>query len=361
MKNSQYFIGVDGHKKYLVATVVDKDGKLIEQAKIYYTDEEAFNNFFSKYQGIATAAVEAYGYWYWLLDKLEELDLSPVLSNPIQTKAIASARVKTDKVDSRIIAHLLRTDFLPTCWVPPGDIRDKRELCRSRIYLVRIQTKLKNKIHSFLAKYNIQTNFSDLFGKKGMDFLKNNVSFPHPETNEIFKMLLSCLEDINTKIKKIEKRILEIHKITHEIKLIDSVPGIGKVLAITIWYETGDIKRFPKPKKYIGYCGLASCVRSTGGKVVLGPTPKECNHWLKYAFVEAAWAAIRTKNTRFKPIYTKFLQRKGSEKAIVAVARRMAQCVYYMLRNNQYYMEDYNAPQDKQKLERFNASANTYD
>lgn len=359
MKDVLYFIGVDGHKTYLSASVLSQKGNLIEKARIRYTDKEAFHKFFSKYRGKAVAAVEAYGYWYWLLDMLEEYELCPVLSNPVQTKAIAWARVKTDSVDSEIIANLLRTDLLPTCWIPSGEIRDKRELIRFRLYLVQIRTGLKNKIHSLLAKYNIQNKFSDLFGKKGMNFLKS-LTFNRPETAKVFKMLLDIYEDTTLKIKEFEKRILEICKITPEIKIIDSVPGIGNILAMSIWYETGNILRFPTSKKYTAYCGLAPSVSSSGGKTILGPTSSKCNRWLKYAYIEAAWGAIRVKNSYFRSIYKKLLQRKGPWKAIVAVARVIARTVYQMLKNKQYYNGDLNMDtKNKENIKQFAPSVST--
>ncbi len=165
------YIGVDLHKKTCYITVMDKSGTITKQTEIENTPETV-NEFFANYAK-DKVAVESTLNWIPFYEKLEKLGCDVVLSNPLQTKAVASARIKNDKVDSEILADLLRTDFLPTAYIQPRNIRDLKELVRQRAEYVEIRTKMKNKIHSVLFKADVSYSFSSLYGKAGMEFLKN--------------------------------------------------------------------------------------------------------------------------------------------------------------------------------------------
>jgi transposase len=170
-------------------------------------------------------AMEASRSWYWLYDLLEENGVEVKLTHPLKTKAIASARVKNGKIDSRILAHLLRTDLLPLSYVPSKPIRMQRELLRYRASLVKIQTGVKNRIHAILAKNNITHSFSDLFGKQGKAFL-DVLSL-----SETYRMALdgylSVLDEPGQQIKAMNKRIVVSAQDDEEARLLMTIPGVG--------------------------------------------------------------------------------------------------------------------------------------
>ena len=169
MSNANTYIGVDLHKKTCYVTVMNLDGKIKKQTEIS-TEEKVVSKFFKRYSDIPVA-VESTMNWIPFYENLESLGCKVLLSNPLRTKAIASARIKNDKVDSRILADLLRTNLLPTAYIQPRPIRDLKELVRERAHFVQMRTQIKNKIHAVLFKTNNRHEFSNLYGKAGMIWL----------------------------------------------------------------------------------------------------------------------------------------------------------------------------------------------
>jgi transposase len=165
------YIGIDYHRSFSYLTTMNEKGEIINQKKIHSNGEIV--DFLEECGEEMEIAVEATPSWYWLYDHLESEGFQVRLSHPLKTKAIASAKVKTDKVDSATLAHLLRTNLLPLSYVPEKETRLNRELLRYRASLVKIQTRLKNKIHAILAKNNVNHSYTDLFGKQGMAFLRS--------------------------------------------------------------------------------------------------------------------------------------------------------------------------------------------
>jgi transposase len=157
--------GLDLHQKFSVVTVIDAQGReIIKQQKL--PNNGKLSDFLQTFEGAFTVAMEATRGWYWLYDPLEDKRIEVKLSHPLKTKAIASARIKNDKIDSKVLAHLLRADLLPLSYVPQWNVRMQREPLRYRASLVRIQTGTKNKVHAILAKNNITHDFGDLSGSR---------------------------------------------------------------------------------------------------------------------------------------------------------------------------------------------------
>jgi len=170
------YTGVDYHRSFSYLTTMNEKGEIIAQKKLPSNGEIV--DFLKEFGEEMEIAVEVTPSWYWLYDHVEDEGFHVRLSHPLKTKAIACAKVKTYKVDSATLAHLLRSNLLPLSYVPEKEIRLNRELLRYRASLVMIQTGVKNKIHTILAKNNVSHGYSDLFGKEGMAFLH---SLPLPE------------------------------------------------------------------------------------------------------------------------------------------------------------------------------------
>ena len=163
------YTGLDLHKSFSYITIMNDRGEVIGQKRLPSNGE--ILNFLKGFEDSMEVAIEATPSWYWLYDCLEDEGFKVNLSHPLKTKAIVYAKVKTDKVDSATLAHLLRSNLLPLSYVPEKPARLNRELLRYRASLVKVQTGIKNKIHTILAKNNISHGYSDLFGKEGMAFL----------------------------------------------------------------------------------------------------------------------------------------------------------------------------------------------
>jgi len=195
------YTGLDLHRSYSYITTMNDKGEIMGQKKLPTNGEVV--EFLKAFDETMEVAIEATPSWYWLYDRLEEEGFDVKLSHPLKTKAIAYAKVKTDKVDSVTLAHLLRSNLLPLSYVPEKPVRLNRELLRYRASLVKIQTGIKNKIHTILAKNNISHGYSDLFGKEGMAFL---YSLPLPENYRMaLEGYLSVLDTVRREIRIVSK------------------------------------------------------------------------------------------------------------------------------------------------------------
>lgn len=164
------YYGLDVHKKYTVYVRMDQDGQILDRGRIANT-QEAAAAMLAPAQGEAQVVLEACGLWPYLYDLLTAQGAQVTLAHPQRVKAIAAARVKTDQVDARTLAHLLRTDLIPPAYAPPQEVRQQRELLRSRYAWVQQRTRAKNRVHGLLAKRGLQSPVSDLFGKGGREWL----------------------------------------------------------------------------------------------------------------------------------------------------------------------------------------------
>jgi transposase len=251
---------------------------------------------------------------------------------------------KTDKLDARGLALLLRNGTLPTVWIPPRSLRDLRELPRFRMKLTRIRTRLKNYIHATLDKYAIHfTSISDLFGVKGRNWLTTRLGELPPETKRCLQQSLQLLDQAQEQIMQTEQRIRDQIEQTPSMQLLQSLPGVGPILSILIALEVGSIERFPCAEKLASYAGTVPRVHSSGGKTYYGPVRHDVNHYLKWAFVEAANAIVmhqkRRPTSHVVHLYRRIRQRRGHGKAIVAVARHLAEATYWMLKKEEVYKE----------------------
>ena len=164
----QHYLGVDLHKRRTYVVLMDAQGKVCDQRRLA---NEAMTDYAAQLPEHTFAVVEATGNWSYMYDVLKPHVETVVLAHPKQVRAIAAAKVKTDKIDASILAHLARADLLPTAYAPALDIRELRETVRHRAKLVRERTRHKNQIHRLLSLYNVQPLCKDLFGKRGLEFL----------------------------------------------------------------------------------------------------------------------------------------------------------------------------------------------
>lgn len=334
MSNTNAYIGVDLHKKTCYITVMDEKGKIKKQTEIA-NEEDKVKKFFGKYQG-EKVAVESTMNWIPFYENLESLGCKVLLSNPLQTKAIASARIKNDKVDSKVLADLLRTNLLPTAYIQPRGIRDLKELVRQRINYVELRTKIKNKIHSVLFKTNVKHNFTNLYGKEGMKFLKTI------ELRDVYReeqdRYLITLELLNKQIEELEEAIKKNAKADYDCKLLMTIPGISFFTALVIKSEIGDIARFPNANKLCAYAGLIPSTYQSADKIRFGRITKRGSKWLRKSLVDSITSGSRNQN-RIACFYKKLKRNKGTGKAKVAAARKLCSVIFAMLSDKQPFRE----------------------
>jgi transposase len=336
-------LGCDAHKRYSVFVSLFEDGKTGAPVRVEH-QRESFRQYLKSLAEQSEIAIESTGHWYWLVDEIEQAGHRPHLAQPFEAKKRMGRSHKTDPLDAKGLAILLRNGTLPEVWIPPGALRDQRELLRTRMALRDLRTMLKHRIHSALERYGIfHTGVGDLFGVKGREFL-DSISAPLPPyTTEMLREQLKTFDEIGPHVTAIEKRIREVLHPDPMVKRLQTMPGVGEILGPVIALEIGDISRFGRAEQLASYCGLVPRVFSSGGKTHHGRTSRFVNLYLKWAFVEAAVCAARLQGARYRHVrhlYQK-LKPKGHGRAVVAIGRHLAEAAFWMLSRQR----DYQPPQ----------------
>ncbi len=320
------YIGVDLHKKYSYITRMTEEGEILDHGRIEH-DPESLETFVQSISRDDSIAVEATCNWYYFYELLENQTPNISLAHPLKTRIIAEARVKTDKIDSKTLAHLLRADLLPESYIPTRETRDLREKLRYRASLVKVRTQLKNKVHAILSKNGISSPFSDVFGKGGLQFL-NSVEL-RPSYRQALDGYLEVIGQLDALIKYVSDEIDQQAELDEQAKLLLSIPGIGPYSAMLILAEIGDIHRFPDSKRLVSYAGLAPGVHSSGGKTHHGHITKQGSRWLRWILTEASHHVAKTR--RLAPLYNRVRKKHGKNAAKIAVARKLLSIIYHLL------------------------------
>jgi len=284
--------------------------------------------------------VETIGNWYWIVDEIEQAQMVPKLVHARKAKLMMGCINKTDKLDVRGLNRLQRAGTLPTVWIPPGDLRDKRELLRTRMVFAAERTRLKNRIHSVLAKYGL-TDFgelSDIFGKSAREIMREYLKRLPAETRYTSRGLLGQLDVVQREIDRIEKRMMQVFETNRDIKLLMTMPVVGFILAVVIWLEVGDVSRFGGPERLASYSGLTPRVHSSGDKVRYGRLRPDVNRYLKWAFSEAG-NRERLVFRHVSKLYNRIRAKRGHSKAIGAVGRHLSEATYWILKKKDPYFE----------------------
>ncbi len=332
-----YAIGVDYHKMYSHLTILDAAGQVVRAGKIANT-AEAVRDFVGPYGPEAEAALEATRNWTVMYDLLAEVVTKVHLVHPLKVRAIAEARIKTDRIDSRILAHLLRCDLLPTAYVRPAAQRGTQELLRQRLFLVRLRTMVKNRIHVLVDRQRVirdmARQYSDLFGQAGLAWLRD-VALPAPQ-RDLLDRDLRLFDELHARILETDGAVRHLVQGNPAIRLVQTIPGIGLFFAALVVTEIGTITRFGSPGKLWSYAGLVPSVHASGGKVFHGRLTKQGNKWLRWAAVEAVRPAIVT-DAELRQYYERVRARRGSNPAKVATARRLLTIVYQVMRDERAF------------------------
>ncbi len=267
-----------------------------------------------------------------------------VLSNPLFTRAISKARVKSDREDARKLADLNRINYLETVWSPDEDTLRLRHLITDREALVKHRTAIKNQVHSVLARNLIEYQFTDLFGSEGREWLRSLLLADELDSFERDRIsfLLGELDRQNALTEDVDKLIASfIHSrpvFSHQLDLLLSIPGVSLAVSATILAAIGDISRFSSKRKFACYFGLTQRIKQTGGKPPRpGKISKQGNSYARFMLIEAA-EHFRRSPVIYRNMYQRIKKKKGHNVAIVAVARRLAEVIYSMLSKNEEFI-----------------------
>jgi transposase len=321
------FIGLDVHRNYVQAAAMDEQGRIVREEKIQ-NDMQNITKFFANIKD-AKVVMESSNTWYHLYKLLSE-KYNVILSNPVKTKAIASAKIKTDKIDARILADLLRGGYIAECYIPSATVMELRELVRYRADLVRARTRVKNRIHSILLMNGIRIDaepFTRDFVKKLRDL-----------GNYRIDGYMNVLESLNEEIKNASERIRQIANDDENCRFLMSIPGIGYYSALLILAEIGDINRFPDSQHLCSYAGLVSSTHSSGGVTYHGRITKRGSKYLRWIMIECMYVHVRTvPESNVSKFYARLARKKGKQKAAVAAASKLLKVVYWVMKECRKY------------------------
>ena len=239
------YVGIDLHRRTSHVAAFDEQGLELLSPRVA-NDPEALRAVFAELGGEARVALEAAFGWEWLADLLEAEGIELHLAHARHTKAIAAARVKTDAVDARTLAHLLCADLLPEAYVAPRELRELRELLRHHIGLSRLRTALKNRVHGLLARQGVQHGYTELFGPQGRRFL-DQLSLPAC-TRRRLESLLALIADFDRELAAVKREIRACAKDDPRVDVLTQIPGVGLFVALLVIAEVGDVTRFPSAR-----------------------------------------------------------------------------------------------------------------
>ncbi len=319
------YVGVDAHNATSQITVMDERGEVITRKRVA-SSLAGLHDVLGGYREPMKAVLEASYSWGPMYDWLDEMVDEVVLAHPRKVRAIAEARIKTDKIDSETLAHLLRADLIPEAYAPSRDVRAIKRVLRQRLFFVRVQTMVKNRIRALLSQHAVELpHVSDLYGKAGLRWLQT-LTLPDPD-GRLLDGDLELLQVLQERIAVTETMIEDLAAGDEGVRWLASLPGIGDFLAVLIRYEVDDISRFREAKKFAGYTGLIPSTYATGSRVVHGRLVKQGNKWLRWAFIEAVTPAI-THEPSLRRYYERIKARRGTKDARTATARKLAELAW---------------------------------
>lgn len=330
MKTLPLYAGLDVHQEFTVGTVVDEMGNAVRELKVP-TNEQGYQRLFYDLQNV-TAVFEAGRNWWYIAGLLKPY-CTFKMAHPLKVRLIASARIKTDEIDSRALAHLLRTNLIPESYMPPDNIVELRNLVRYRVRLGRMSAHLKNRTHSILAREGHHSDFKpyEKKAKLWVQSLKMN-----PVNRDELDYTLKLLGELKVKIDQLDE-MLEKERVKYpQADLLTTIPGISTYSALLILAEVGDFSRFPTADKLASYSGLVSSTHQSGSRCYQGRITKQGNVWLRWMLTQCTHASVK-KQHRLQKFYLRIKHRRGEQKAITATARKMLTTIWYMLQNNEAY------------------------
>jgi transposase len=326
----QFYCGIDLHARSMYVCILSHDGETLLHRNMQAAPEPFLKAVAPYREGLVVAG-EGMFTWYWLADLCAQEGIAFVLGHALYMKAIHGGKAKNDKIDSYKIATLLRGGMLPQAYVYPAEMRGTRDLLRRRTHLVRKRAELLSHVQNTNSQYNLPD-----IGKK-IAYKSNRAGvaerFNDPAVQKTIEVDLALITYYDELLRDLELSILKTAKQhdAHTLYLLQTVPGIGKILSLVLLYEIHDIDRFPSVQDFASYARLVKCSKESAGKRVGTSGKKIGNAHLKWAFSEAATLFLRN-NPNGQKLLTRLEKKHGKGKALTILAHKVARAVYYMLK-----------------------------
>ena len=325
-----YYSGIDLHKDMCFITTINASGLIVKQCKVPNNDSAILNYFFSLGNDHKTV-VESTSNWYWLSDLLKNHGIDIVLAHAKYLKAISYAKVKTDKIDSETVAQLLRLNLIPAAHQISQEKRGLRDMMRARLRLVHKKTSCLNSIHRLLEKFNFSVPNNRPMHELSTLKLLTDLPFESQYRFQI-DILIEQVILLDRQIKTLEKSLHPLLIPNPDVQRLLYIPGIGKVLAFTIYLEIDGIERFPDVNKFYSYCRLVPGSDNSNRKQKHKSGNKDGNKYLKMTFNEAGFRAAQYYK-EIKQFYQSKARKKHNNIARILVAKELAKICFYLLKD----------------------------
>jgi transposase len=335
------FVGLDLHKHSAVICVIDCGGKVLARYELAVSREsiEAFARRWL--QAEDELVLEATTNTWAVVDLLRPFVARIAIANPLRVRAIAEARVKTDKIDAHILAQLLRNDFLPEVWIPDSETRSLRERCAERAALAADQTRIKNRLQSLLAQRLIRVEVPELFNPRGRRWLKDLELAACDRA--VVESLLRVLDQLEKEQRELEKTLAQLSYRNESIRLLMTLPGLGPLGAQALYAALGDWRRFADGDHAASYLGLTPSTRQSAQHSYHGSITKAGNPLARWLLTQAARQVARHPGP-LGVFFRRLCARKNHQVAVVATARKMVTIGFLMLKHHQPYRYSLPAP-----------------
>jgi transposase len=332
-----YYCGIDLHARSLYVCIIDQAGNTCVHEEIPANPERLLS-LLEPYAGKIVVGVECMHCWYWVSDFCQDHTIDFILGHALYMKAIHGGKAKNDRIDSYKIANLIRGGNFPLAYVYPQKMRATRDLLRRRMKIVRHGADLKAHVANTTSQYNLPPNKVNLKNICAREQLKS--AFPDVVVQRNIDLNMSILDCYAKELTKVEwfiEQQAKQHNPVH-LHILKSVSGIGRILALTIIYEIGDIQRFPTVQHFASYARLVKCKAESAGKSYGTQGNKIGNAHLKWAFSEAAVLYLRG-NKKAQNYLLTLQKRMSKAKALSVLAHKLGRCVFFMLKNGTVFDE----------------------
>jgi transposase len=333
-----FYCGIDLHARSMYVCILNQDSEIMLHRNMK-ASPETFLKAIAPYREEIVVAVECIFTWYWLADLCAQEGIPFVLGHALYMKAIHGGKAKNDKIDAHKIAVLLRGGMLPQAYVYPAAMRATRDLLRRRMYLTRKRAELLAHIQNTNSQYNLPEIGKKLAYKANRDGVAER--FPDPAVQKSMAVDLALLGYYEPLLRDLALHIVKAAK-QHDpntLYLLQTVPGIGKILSLVLLYEIHDIQRFPSVQDFVSYCRLVKCAKESAGKRYGTAGSKIGNAYLKWAFSEAAVLCLRD-NPAGQKYLTRLEKKHGQGKALTLLAQKLGRAVYYLLKRQKAFDMD---------------------
>lgn len=337
-----YYVGLDVHKKTISYCVKRSDGTVVEEGTLRAT-RRAVLSWAQSMKVPWVGAMEATMFTGWVYDTLLGYAEDLQVGHSFMLRAIVASKKKSDRVDARKLADLLRCDLFPACYMAPQELRDLRRVLRYRNLLVQEATRMKNKAAGLLMEVGAEYDKGRLHGKRYFGALLDRLDYVPPSVVELLKLTRSALEVFQANQRRLIDALMNHPELRHRVQFLMTIPGIGEVTALAWVLEIGDPHRFSSRKKAVSYCGLCSAQNESAGKAKRGPLSKQRNKHLQTVLIEAAKLGPRW-NPQLAAVYEQRRTRGANpNEATLAMARKLVAYMLYVDKTEKEFQPRYAA------------------